>query len=469
VIKSVQRTLIALLLVSAIYISFVGGQTLANRYRPVDRPRGASHLLSANANREGALGDSGPAQDNSANVTPEDIFETVLDHVQREYVERTDSTDARLSNGALAQIFASLDDPRTNFLEPSLRQARQDALQGHFHGIGAVLAVTRSQKLDVPYRHLTVIDVMPDSPAEKAGLKPGDHITEVDGHWIIAYWLKADTNRLMAGDINRLIKDQDDETIRRQEAEQVGQKFRQGYNLTKAMPLLTTGDAKTLKLSVERAGQSAPLKIEITTGPTEVDPVTYRTLDGQVGYLRVRQFNPKAEQEFESALGKLEGGLKGLIVDLRGNPGGVQAEAKLGVDGYGAARTLIALLTHGGAVATIEHRPNKPEPLIVSPVTPHIHLPMVVLVDQGTANLSELVAVALRHAGEAQIVGTHTFGDPILPLFVVFKSGSGAVIAHARLLTASGVSFGKGIAPDIAVTADGRGDAALERAQAVLE
>jgi carboxyl-terminal processing protease len=469
VIKSVQRILIALLLVSAIYISFVGGQTLANRYRPLDRPRGASPLLSANANREGALGDPGPAQDNSANVSPEDIFETVLEHVQREYVERTDGTDARLSSGALAQMFASLDDPRTSFLEPTLRQARQDALQGHFHGIGAVLAVTQSQKQDVPYRCLTVIDVMPDSPAERTGLKPGDRITEVDGHWLIAYWLKADTNRLIAGDITRIIKDQDDEATQRQEAEKVGQRFRQGYNLTKAMPLLTTGDAKTLKLTVERAGLTAPLKLEITTGPTEVDPVMYRTLDGQVGYLRVRLFNPKAAQEFESALGKLEGGLKGLIVDLRGNPGGVQAEAKLGVDGYEAARRLIALLTHGGTVATIEHRPNKPEPLVVTPATPHVALPLVVLVDQGTANLSELVAVALRHAGEARIVGMRTFGDPILPLFVVFKSGSGAVIAHARLLTASGVSFGKGIAPDIAVAADGREDAALERAQAVLE
>ncbi len=458
-IRSLRWFLILALLVSVVSLGFYGGRRLRDAV-PLRRDQLArvrSLLLSA-SNGRFAAPDNRLGQ--AADVPPAEIFETVLDYVQRDYVEEIGSP-AKLSNGALARMFASLDDPKTYYLEPSLRRARQDELNGRFHGIGATLAVTKSKKGDVEYRYLTVVDTMPGSPAEKAGLKSGDRITNIGGHWIIAYSILVD--------IERLTKEPDDAN-RTEEAKQVSDKFKKGYSVTKAMTMLSTGEGTPLDLTVERAGQANPMKMTVTTATTEVDPVEFRVLDNNIGYLRIRQFNKKATDEFTSALGQVNGKMKGLIVDLRDNPGGVRATADTGANGYDSALKLIAHLTHGGAVATIEHHPNKREPLTVTAAEP-VSVPMVALVDSGTANLSELVASALHNSARAKVIGTHTFGDSILESFTVLQDGSGVEIATAKLLSAGGEDLMKGIQPDIIVAqapnANG-GDAVLDRAVTAL-
>ncbi len=459
---SLKRTIGLLLLVSAIYLGFVGGRNLAAGLPRRHSLHDLTHLLSANAGAM-AYGGYGSPQDGASNIPPADTFETVLDHVQHEFA-LGGSTDARLTQGALSRMLASLDDPKTDFLEPVSCKARQDALAGRFEGIGAVLTITKTKKADVDYRHLTIVDVMPGSPAEKAGLKSGDRVTNIDDRWVIAYSIQVEGDRIS--------KEKIDDAAKRSEGEKIVAKYQKGYTLYKALPVLTNGEGKTLKLTVERAGQAAPLVVTLATAVTQVEPVSYRVVGGKVGYLQVRQFNAKATEAFQAALASPDPNLTGLIVDLRANPGGVKADSLAAIDGYGSARKLIALLTKGGKVATIERKPKFPEALTIAG-TPAVNLPLVVLVDKGTANLSELVASALRDAGKAKVIGARTFGDPILQLFTVLKTGAGVEMTNAHLLTAAGLDWNAGLTPDVAVaapvgTVGANDDAALKSALTTL-
>lgn len=401
-------------------------------------------------------------------VPPVNVYEDVLDHVQKEFVENNVTSNARLSNGALARMFAALDDPHALYLDASLRKAHQEALQGSFHGIGAVLTVTQTRHADIDYRHLTIVDVMPDSPAERAGLQPGDNITDIDGHWIIAY------SPLVAE--AQIALKREDEPARHNDLQQTRTRFQRGYSLTAVLPLLLTGEGKSLQLGIERAGRATPLKVHLTTAVTAVEPVAYRTLGNRIGYLQVRQFNPRAAESLHAALRDLEPNLQGLIVDLRSNPGGVRSEEADETDGLGALRTLLQPLTPGGTVALLERRPataKQPpvrENLVTLAAAPHRSLPLVVLVDHGTANLAEVAAQALARFGGARLIGSHTFGDDRLPFFGVLKGGAGVEMTTAHLFTADGQSLSRGLEPAVAVAdKNGSADPALLRATALLK
>lgn len=415
-----------------------------------------------------------PAETDSSNqqpdesVPPANVYEDVLDHVQKEFVENNFTSNSRLSNGALARMFAALDDPHTFYLDPKMSKTRQEALQGRFHGIGAVLTVTRTQRADIEYRHLTVVDVMPGSPAERAGLQPGDNITEIDGHWIIAYSPLVEEAQIALK--------KEDENTRKNEIQQVRTRFQRGFSLATALPLLTCGEGKPLLLGVERPGKPGSLKVSLTTAAVDVDPVNYETLGKSVGYLQVRQFNPQAARELQAALSSLDPALRGLIIDLRSNPGGVRSEGVDATDGLEALKALLHPLTPGGAIALLERRPavGKQPPMretLTTPADPaHRALPLVVLVDRGTANLAEVAAQSLNSLAGAKIVGSHTFGDDRLPYFGMLKGGGGVQMTTARLFSANGMSLNKGLEPAL-VTADRNAstDSALQRAVTLLK
>jgi carboxyl-terminal processing protease len=440
------------------WMGFLWGRAVGAKAHVARPGRGVSAMVPFHPQFAGGISDPEP----DPHIPPDQVFEDVLDKVQQYYVDGGGNS-ARLSNGALARMLASLDDPRTSYLEPFYREARQDALKGRYHGIGAVLSVVRTKTGGIEYRRLTVVAVMPGSPAEKAGLRPRDVITHVDDRWIITYAMTVESDRISARTT--------DEDERAQQLKDVGARFKRGYSLTTALSLLATGESKTLKLGFIRPGRSVPSSVVVKTSLTEVEPVEYRVLGGRIGYLRVRQFNAKATHEFQLALDGTvasAGRLKGLIIDLRGNPGGVRAESAAEVDGFLSARKLMARLTRGGAVATLERRPNVREPLSIVGAKPAITLPRIVLVDQGTANLSEMVASALRDSG-ARIMGAHTFGDDVLELFTVFKSGGGIEMTTAHLLTTSGVDLSRGIEPDLPIAAsDVSGETAIKMAAAKL-
>ena len=456
--RSIRVPLGIALVLTVAWLGFFWGRGLGARTHAGRSAPGVSAMLPFHPRFAGGYSDPEP----NPHIPADQVFEDVLDKVQQYYVDGG-GNGARLSNGALARMLASLDDPRTRYLEPGYREARQDALKGRFHGIGAVMCVASIRKNGAEYRQLTVMDVVPGSPAERAGLRPHDVITNIDDHWIIAY--------SMAVESDRITKKTTDEEDRAQQIKDVGKRFKQGYSLTKALGLLVAGESKTLKLTYLRPPLAAPATTVVKTGLTEIDPVEYRVLAGRIGYLRVRQFNARATHEFHQALdGAVAAGarLKGLIVDLRGNPGGVRAESAAEVDGFMSARKLLARLTKGGAVATLERRPNVREPLTIVGAKPALALPRIVLVDHGTANLSEMVAAALRDSG-ARVMGSHTFGDDVLQLFTVFKSGGGIEMTTAHLLTTSGVDLSRGVEPDILLNStDASTETAVKMALAKL-
>lgn len=462
-IKTVLRPLALAIVVASLYGGFVWGRVLGSGMRRAHHAhlRPLADLLPVAGN--GTLVSDDEEQNAGMSVPPADIYENVLDHVEHEFVLGGGDDTAHLTNGALSRMLASLNDPKTSYLEPALLHAREDALNGRFQGIGAIVDIIASKKGNIDYHDLVLVDVMPGSPAEKAGLRSGDRIATLDGHWVIDYPLLVEYDRIS----NETGKTEAEKTA---EMEKINDKFRQGTTLTKALNQLVIGEGKTLTLTAVRTGQPEPIKAEVTTAITDVDPVAYRVVGDHVGYLRVRQFNPKATQEFQEALGQQAAGIKGLIVDLRDNPGGVRADSKTGVDGYTSARQLIALLTPGGDVATLQRKPTLKEPLRITPAANRLHVPLVVLVDQGTANLSEMVASALHDAGKAHVVGAHTFGDDVLQLLAVLKNGGGIEMTNAHLLTAGGVDLSKGIQPDIAAATPGAegSDPALDRALAAL-
>ncbi len=454
--QSLKRILTLLLLVCVVSGAFFVGRTLGANNPSTPLLHGLVAAGKRAAIPLGIIPNPPNSQDTASDVPPGEVFEEALSNVQRNFVEINDLPPGKLDNSAIAQMYAALGDPKTHALTPERRKARQDALSGQYAGIGATLAVTRTKKADVDYSHLTVVDVMPGSPAEKAGLRSGDHITEIDNHWIINYTIYADADRI-SRDKNK------DETARNQEIRQVEQKFKSGISLSRVLDRLELGEGKTYALTVERAGQVNPLKVSIMTAQTQVDPVEYKVVGSKIGYLRIRQFNSRATDEFEAALSKAEN-VRGLIVDLRQNPGGVTAEARTGVDGYTSAKRLIARLTGGGNVAVLERKPKQRETLLLPLSAVHPKFPLVVLVDGGTANLAELTASALRDAGKARLVGEHTFGDNVLQLFALLKNGAGVELTTAHLFTAHGVDLARGLDPDISVINAGAQDDALARA-----
>ena len=449
------RSLGMVLVLGVVCGGFYGGRLLGVDPHAHAARHSQSWLLSLSKGLTGGLESS--LTDGSSDVPPAEIFKDVLDKVQNDFVETGNNVeDAPLTDGALTRMLASLDDPDTYYLNPSARKVRQETLQGRFQGIGAVTTIVKTKKRDVDYRYLTIVSVMPGSPAEKAGLQPGDRINEVNGHWIIAYSVVVD--------YDRIAKETRDEAVRHDESRRITDKFNRGYTVAKALPILTAGQGRQIRLTIERNNQP-PFQVALTTATTQVDPVEYKVLNGHVGYLHVRQFNPQAADAMTAALGARANDLQGMVVDLRGNPGGVRADTNSGVDGYQAALTLVKLLTSGGTIAHIERRPNQRQALTLSPPAKPFALTLAVLVDEGTANLAEMVAAALRDNGKAKIIGTHTFGDDVLEMFAVLKGGGGINLTAAHLFTATGVDLNKGVQPDIVATT---AESALQRALATL-
>ena len=435
----------------AICGGFLWGRSLGAENRNLRRAN-LPQMLTADAKT--FLRGSSPASSEDDTVDPLITMEQVLGKVEDDFVWGI-SNEARLSNGAIQSAYLSLNDPKTYFLDRTMRRARQSALTGTFEGIGAVTVMHRGTLGKFPTIGLVVVTVEPGSPAEKAGLKTGDRITYLNDKWIVGY--------PAAYEVDRIQKLAGTDLVKQRELFKVAQeKFNNALTVAKATGLLTTGEGKTYKILVERAGSPKPLSLNLTTGLTKVEPVEFTELGSNVYDLRVRQFNQKSSEEIQTALDKVPTDAKGLVLDLRQNFGGVKSVAQPVVDGYNAATKLVGRLT-GGTTLKLEKKPKLPQPFAVSATGKAIRVPIIVLTDAGTANLAEMVASALRETRKARLVGAKTSGDPILQLYSVFDNGTAAEIATAKLLTSAGTDWSKGLTPDVLA-----GDDAPQRALALL-
>jgi carboxyl-terminal processing protease len=300
--------------------------------------------------------------------------------------------EALIYGAAKGMIDAIGDEGHSAFLDPEMAIEFAQAREGEFVGIG----VEVDARCGVPM----IARTMPGSPAREAGLLPGDIIAAVDN---------VSTRRMAVDGLRDLI-------------------------------LGSEGD--TLTLTIERATEDEPLEIEVARRTIEVDPVTWRWLPDKTVQLRIEGFEPGVAREVRQALesARLQGAER-LILDLRGNPGGLVPEV-IGVASQ--------FMDEGATVFLEQQRDQEPRPMkTVGRDGMWLDLALVVLIDEGSASGAEVLAAALRDNGRAELIGETTFGTGTVLSTFPQADGSSVVLGSAFWLTPEGEHIWKqGVDPD---------------------
>ncbi len=451
-IRPLKTTLLLCPLALLIAFSFIGGRKLRQvAAAPILENARVTSLPEAKIG--GILG-LGARQGDTGN--PAKTFQEIYNYIRDEYVDKVES-DAKLSHGALRAMLASLDDPRTRYLEPAQLKALEEQLNGKYAGIGATVSVVKAKKGSIEYRRLAVVAPAPGGPAALAGVQPGDVITHVNDRWIIAYDPRLELDQIQTKEMT--------DAEYRKSLKDLTKKITDGVSLPKALEMLVAADGKKVELTVERVGATAPLKLAMTTSTVTVAPVEVKLISDSVAHIRIPHFGPSTASALTDAL--KEAGSRSLIIDLRDNPGTpVPADKTLPE----AARILLAATTKGGKVGNLALKGNKSDAIIVGGTATSAPK-IAVLVNGGTSNVAELVASALKERAGATLVGGKTFGDAILQRLVNLRSGGAMTVSAGKYLTSNGSDFnGKGLQPDITVTgtAGAANDPAVQRAVSVL-
>ncbi|MCI0479568.1 S41 family peptidase [Candidatus Uhrbacteria bacterium] len=306
--------------------------------------------------------------------------------------------------GAMRGLAASTGDPYTTFFEPSVAEEFTKSLEGKFEGIGAEIGIRDGQ--------LQVIAPLPETPAARAGLQPGDAILSVDA---------TSTEALSVEEAVSIIRGPKGTTV-----------------------TLTIGRAVTKKDDAGRETRENVIsEIPIVRDTIVVKSVSAETLDGNIAVIRISHFNTDTVEEFrKAATAAIENGSKGLVIDLRSNPGGFLDGAADVASEWLGDRTVVTERRRGEIVD--EFRGSGSGKLR--------GMPTVVLVNGGSASASEIVAGALQDYGAATIVGTTTFGKGSVQDLTELQDGTAVKITVAEWLTPNGRFINDiGIEPDIVV------------------
>ncbi len=313
----------------------------------------------------------------------------VLQLIETEYIGQV--RFGTLVEGAIDGMVRSLDDPYSAYLEPENYARFREQIRGSFGGIG-ILVGMRSQGL-------LVIKPFAGTPAARAGIREGDVITEIDGF---------------------KVSEMDLET---------------------AVAMIHGPIGTKVGLVVKRENYEQPLRFTITREEITIPSVEYKFLEPGVGYISVSQFSEQTPPEVHEALSELRSkGLKGLILDLRNNPGG----------NLGSAVEISDLFIDEGPVVYIDYRSGKDEVFEGKPEK--LGLPLVVLVNQDSASAAEIVAGAVKDTKAGTLVGTRTFGKGVVQNLFPLRDGAGLKLTTARYLTPNRTDIHKkGIEPDVVV------------------
>lgn len=319
------------------------------------------------------------------------VFTDALSMIQKNYVEKVNSKD--LVYGAMKGMLEGLD-PHSSFMNPDTFKEMQVDTKGEFGGLG--IEITMKDGI------LTVVSPIEDTPAFKAGIKAGDIIIKIDG------------------------------------------KGTKDLTLMDAVKMMRGPKGTQVTVTVVRETFAEPKDFTVTRDIIAVKSVKSRPLEAGYGYVRVAQFQEKTDNDLDNALDKMEkenGGLKGLVLDLRNNPGGLLDQAVKVSDDF--LESGLIVYTDGrieGQKMTFSAKKEGTRP----------NYPIVVLVNSGSASASEIVAGALQDHGRALILGTQTFGKGSVQTIYPLEDGSALRLTTARYYTPSGRSIqAKGITPDI--------------------
>jgi carboxyl-terminal processing protease len=320
------------------------------------------------------------------------LFTEVLSIVQNQYVD--DVPPKELIYSAIKGTLRGLD-PHSSFLDPESYREMQVETSGSFGGLGIEITL----RDDI----LTVVSPIEGTPAYRAGLQPGDRIIKIDGLTTKDMQL-ADAVKRMRG--------------------------KPGTNVT---------------ISVVREGWTEPKDFDIQREQIRVHSVRTQDLGSGVAYIKLRQFQEQTAHDLDGALDKMtKAGMKALVLDLRNNPGGLLTAA---------VEVSEKFIDDGKLVVYTEGRVrNQNMRFSAHAKKGYSSMPMVVLVNQGSASASEIVAGALQDWGRAMVVGTQSFGKGSVQTIIPLSDGSGLRLTTAKYFTPKGRSIhGKGITPDIVV------------------
>jgi carboxyl-terminal processing protease len=323
-----------------------------------------------------------------------ELFADVLVRVQNEYVTPVD--DKKAIQSAIQGMLASLD-PHSSYLSPEDFKDMQVQTRGEYGGLG--IEVTAEDGI------VKVVSPIDDTPASKAGIQAGDYLTAIDGESII------------------------------------------GYDLNDAVSRMRGPVGTSIQLTVAREGRE-PFDVNLTREIISVKSVNWR-MDKDIGIIRISAFNEKTGDAFEEAIRAMRrqagGALRGVVLDLRNNPGGLLDQAIEVSD---------AVLDGGEVVSTRGRRPDQIERYNARRGDMLSGLPIVVIINGGSASASEIVAGALQDRGRALLIGTTSFGKGSVQTVIPLKGGrDGALrLTTAKYYTPAGRSIqGSGIDPDIEV------------------
>ena len=317
-------------------------------------------------------------------------YVAVYNAVRQAYVEPVD--DRELMQSAVRGLLLDLD-PHSAYLVKDDAAEFEERTQGAYDGVGVEL-------MELPDRTFKVIAPIDGTPAARAGIKPGDIITAVDG--------------------KRLDADND-----------------LGSGPLRGEP------GTTVVLTISREGVAKPFDVSLVRETIRIASVRSRLLEPGYGYVRVASFQADTAGDFSRALDSLQQGgpLRGLVIDLRSNPGGVLTAAVQIAD---------ELLDKGGIVSTRGRIPISDAQFNATPGDRLAGAPVVVLVDAGSASASEVLAGALRDNGRARVVGSRTFGKGSVQSLLPLDNGDSVKLTTARYYTPSGKSIqALGIVPDV--------------------
>jgi carboxyl-terminal processing protease len=327
------------------------------------------------------------------------LFGDVFERVRADYVEKPD--DSKLVESAINGMLAGLD-PHSSYMDPKSFRDIQVQTRGEFGGLG--IEVTMEDGL------IKVVAPIDDTPAAKAGVMANDIITQLDGENV------------------------------------------QGLTLNQAVDKMRGPVNTKIKLTIVHKGSDKPIEVTIVRDIIRVKSVRSRAEGEDVGYIRITQFNEQTTAGLKQAINDLNSQLgadkiKGYVVDLRNNPGGLLDQA-ISVSG--------TFLDKGEIVSTRGRNPEETQRFNARPGDMTKGKPLIVLINGGSASASEIVAGALQDHKRATLVGTRSFGKGSVQTIIPLGAGNGALrLTTARYFTPSGRSIqAKGVVPDIGVLQD---------------
>ena len=320
-----------------------------------------------------------------------EVLSEVLRKIEKSYVEGTEPK--KLIYGAIKGMVGTLD-PHSNFMNPDEYRELMIDTKGSFHGVGIAITIRDSV--------LTVVSPIEGTPAFKAGIKAGD----------------------------RIIK--------------IGDRPTTDFSIMEAVKLIRGPKGTTVRLTIRREEVEKPIEFVITRDVIPIRSVRSLLLPQDIGYVRISNFQSKTGKELSRALREIGGkeGLKGLVLDMRNNPGGLLSQAVEVADEF----------LDSGVIVSIKGRDQQEEKTYAQSGDSARGYPIVALINEGSASASEIVAGALQDNRRALILGATTFGKGSVQTLYPLSDGSGLRLTTALYYTPNGRSIqASGIRPDIEV------------------